>query len=77
MKDGWELRDKPLVVIVEEAQAAFHMTKNITILGMYAAGNASVIMPAQLIIAAASGLRAAGGVNTDLIQSEFCSSQFR
>ncbi|MDF0682393.1 MAG: NAD(P)/FAD-dependent oxidoreductase [Candidatus Nitrosocosmicus sp.] len=39
--------------------------------GVYAAGDASVIAPAQLIIAAAEGLRAAAGVNTDLIQREF------
>jgi alkyl hydroperoxide reductase subunit AhpF len=37
--------------------------------GVYAAGDASVISPAQLIIAA--GVRAATGVNTDLIQKEF------
>jgi thioredoxin reductase len=34
--------------------------------GVYAAGDASVIAPAQLIIAAAEGVRAAAGVNTDL-----------
>jgi thioredoxin reductase len=39
--------------------------------GVYAAGDASVIAPAQLIIAAAEGLRAAAGVNRDLIQKEF------
>jgi len=39
--------------------------------GVYAAGDASVIAPAQLIIAAAEGLRAAVGVNRDLIQKEF------
>ena len=38
--------------------------------GVYAAGDASVIAPAQLIIAAAEGVRAAG-VNTDLTQKEF------
>jgi thioredoxin reductase len=38
--------------------------------GVYAAGDASVIAPAQLIIAAAEGVRAAG-VNTDLTQEEF------
>jgi thioredoxin reductase len=42
-----------------------------TIPGVYAAGDASVVVPSQLIIAAASGSRAAAGVNTDLIQSEF------
>ena len=42
-----------------------------TVPGVYAAGDASVVMPAQLIIAAASGSRAAAGVNTDLTQSEF------
>jgi thioredoxin reductase len=41
------------------------------IYGVYAAGDASVIAPAQLIIAAAEGLRAAVGVNRDLIQKEF------
>lgn len=39
--------------------------------GVYAAGDASVINPAQLIIAAADGVRAAAGVNTDLPQKEF------
>jgi thioredoxin reductase len=39
--------------------------------GVYAAGDASVINPAQLIIAAAEGLRAAAGVNMDLAQKEF------
>jgi thioredoxin reductase len=39
--------------------------------GVYAAGDASIIAPAQLIIAAAEGLRAAVGVNRDLIQKEF------
>ena len=39
--------------------------------GVYAAGDASVISPAQLIIAAAEGVRAAAGVNTDLTQKEF------
>lgn len=38
--------------------------------GVYAAGDAYVIAPAQLIIAAAEGVRAAG-VNTDLTQKEF------
>jgi thioredoxin reductase len=39
--------------------------------GVYAAGDASIIAPAQLIIAAAEGLRAAAGVNRDFIQKEF------
>ena len=39
--------------------------------GVYAAGDASVIAPAQLIIAAAEGVRAAAGVNNDLTQKEF------
>jgi thioredoxin reductase len=39
--------------------------------GIYAAGDASVIAPAQLIIAAAEGVRAAAGVNMDLTQKEF------
>ena len=39
--------------------------------GVYAAGDASVIAPAQLIISAAEGLRAAVGVNRDLIETEF------
>jgi thioredoxin reductase len=39
--------------------------------GVYAAGDASVISPAQLIIAAAEGVRAAAGVNNDLTQKEF------
>ena len=39
--------------------------------GVYAAGDASVIAPAQLIIAAAEGVRAAAGVNMDSTQKEF------
>jgi len=39
--------------------------------GIYAAGDASVIDSAQIIIAAAEGVRAAAGVNTDLTQKEF------
>lgn len=39
--------------------------------GVYAAGDASVFAPAQLIISAADGLKAAAGVNRDLIQKEF------
>ena len=39
--------------------------------GVYAAGDASVIAPAQLVIAAAEGVRAAAGVNTDLTQRQF------
>jgi thioredoxin reductase len=166
--DGWELREKPLVVIAEEGQRAFHMAKVVwnwsrdvlvctnghasltqeqketlqrneiqvvedtitalvgkngmlervmfasheertrqggfvvpqwsqasgfgallgcdmnalggivtddfgrtTIPGVYAAGDASVVIPSQLIIAAASGSRAAAGVNTDLTESAF------
>lgn len=41
------------------------------IAGVYAAGDASVIVPAQLIIAAAEGSQAAIGVNMDLTQQEF------
>jgi len=39
--------------------------------GVYSAGDASIIAPAQLIIAAAEGLRTAVGVNKDLIEKEF------
>jgi thioredoxin reductase len=39
--------------------------------GVYAAGDAAVVMPAQLIIAAAEGSRAAAGVNTDLTERDF------
>jgi thioredoxin reductase len=39
--------------------------------GIYAAGDASVIAPAQLIIAAAEGSRAAIGINMDLTRKEF------
>ena len=42
-----------------------------TIPGVYAAGDASVVIPAQLIIAAAEGSRAAAGVNTDLTERDF------
>ena len=38
---------------------------------VYAAGDASIIAPAQLIIAAAEGLQAAIGVNKDLIEADF------
>jgi thioredoxin reductase len=39
--------------------------------GVYAAGDASIVAPAQLIIAAAEGLQAAVGINRDLIETEF------
>ena len=39
--------------------------------GVYAAGDASIIIPAQSIIAASEGSRAAIGVNMDLTQQEF------
>lgn len=42
-----------------------------TIPGVYAAGDASVVVPSQLIIAAASGSRAAAGVNMDLTETAF------
>ena len=166
--DGWELRDKPLIVIAEEGQAAFHFARVVwnwsrdlllctnghttlspeqtailqrngiqvvedpitalvgadgrlervifashgasarqggfvvsplnqaspfgaqlgcemdvrgaivtdefgrtTVPGVYAAGDASIVAPAKLIIAAASGSRAAVGVNTDLTDRAF------
>jgi thioredoxin reductase len=166
--DGWELREKPLVVIAENGQAAFHMAKVVwnwsrdllvctngrgvvstehqailqrhgvqvvedtitalvgkggmlervvfashdesarrggfvvpqlgqasdfgallgcdmnahggivtddlgrtTVPGVYAAGDTSVAVPAQLVIAAAAGSRAAAGVNTDLTDRAF------
>lgn len=39
--------------------------------GVYAAGDASIIAPAQLIISAAKGLQAAVGVNRDFTEKEF------
>ena len=73
--DGWELRDKPLVVIIGEQVQGFHFFVDsfgrTNIKGIYSAGDASVITPAQIIIAAAEGVRAAAGVNTDLTQVEF------
>jgi len=39
--------------------------------GIYAAGDASVVNPAQIIIAAAEGVWAAAGINSDLTQKEF------
>ena len=39
--------------------------------GVYSAGDASIVAPAQLIIAVAEGLQAAVGVNKDLIETEF------
>lgn len=42
-----------------------------TIPGVYAAGDASVVMPSQLIYAAASGSKAAAGVVADLTAKEF------
>lgn len=42
-----------------------------TVPGVYAAGDTLVTVPHQLIIAAAAGSRAAAGVNTDLVESEF------
>jgi thioredoxin reductase len=44
-----------------------------TIPGVYAAGDALGAVPAQVVIAAASGSRAAAGVNTDLTDREFLS----
>ena len=45
---------------------------NIT--GLYVAGDASVIAPGQLIIAASEGSRAAIGVNMCLTEQEFSTS---
>jgi thioredoxin reductase len=42
-----------------------------TVPGVYAAGDASVVVPAQVVIAAAAGSRAAAGVNTDLTDRAF------
>jgi len=42
-----------------------------TVSGVYAAGDASVVAPSQLIFAAAAGSKAAAGVNMDLTESEF------
>jgi thioredoxin reductase len=42
-----------------------------TVPGVYAAGDASVVVPAQLVIAAAEGSRAAAGVNTDVTERDF------
>lgn len=42
-----------------------------TVPGVYAAGDASMDAPAQLVIAAAAGSRAAAGVNTDLTDRAF------
>lgn len=39
--------------------------------GLYAAGDSSIIVPAQLIVAAAEGSRAAIGVNTELTHHKF------
>ncbi|MBB3111226.1 thioredoxin reductase [Paenibacillus phyllosphaerae] len=39
--------------------------------GVYAAGDSALVMPSQLIIAAAEGSRAAMGVNSDLIEEWF------
>ncbi len=42
-----------------------------TVPGVYGAGDTSVVVPAQLKIAAAEGSRAAAGVNTDLTERDF------
>jgi thioredoxin reductase len=42
-----------------------------TVPGVYAAGDALMAVPHQLIIAAAGGSWAAAGVNTDLTEREF------
>lgn len=42
-----------------------------TVEGVYAAGDSAIIAPAQVVIAAAEGSRAAIGINTDLIKNEF------
>jgi thioredoxin reductase len=39
--------------------------------GLYSAGDASYVMPSQLIYAAADGSRAAVGVNMDLTEEQF------
>lgn len=39
--------------------------------GVYAAGDASVISPAQLVVAAGEGSKAAIGINTDLTNDDF------
>jgi len=44
-----------------------------TVPGVYAAGDALVTIPHQLIIAAAGASRAAAGVNTDLTERDFLS----
>ena len=42
-----------------------------TVPGVYGADDTSVVVPAQLKIAAAEGSRAAAGVNTDLTERDF------
>jgi thioredoxin reductase len=42
-----------------------------SIRGVYAAGDSSIIAPAQLVIAAGDGSKAAIGVNTDLTNADF------
>ncbi|RCW41504.1 NAD(P)/FAD-dependent oxidoreductase [Paenibacillus prosopidis] len=44
--------------------------------GVYAAGDSSIIAPAQLVIAAGEGSKAAIGVNTDLTNEDFCKRLF-
>ncbi|NIK79117.1 thioredoxin reductase [Paenibacillus castaneae] len=42
-----------------------------SVMGVYAAGDAAIIAPAQLVIAAGEGSKAAIGVNTDLTSQDF------
>lgn len=42
-----------------------------SVYGVYVAGDASIIAPAQAVIAAGEGSRAAIGINADLIQEDF------
>lgn len=42
-----------------------------SIRGVYAAGDSSIIVPAQLIVAAGEGSKAAIGANTDMTQQDF------
>jgi len=44
--------------------------------GVYAAGETTFFGPSQLIIAAGQGVRAAAGINHDLIMKEFTSGEF-
>ncbi|MFD0590413.1 NAD(P)/FAD-dependent oxidoreductase [Paenibacillus sp. GCM10027627] len=58
-------------VLNEQGGIATDRLGRSSVVGVYAAGDASMIAPAQAVIAAGEGSRAAIGINADLIQEDF------